>query len=233
MDFITGLNRLLRTNGIISGDDDDITTFADTQHAADIELAQIAIQDELASLVAERLIPYEKTSATITLLTNTRTYTLASDFIRFYGTNPSFYDSTDNVRIYEYLGGEDSLKENDYTYKTTQGSPDSWYWDNTTTKNVAFYYVPSSDYNNRSLSYDYEKSVSVTTSTDTLPFHAIEEAQAFISCAARRFKYMDQEIEVINGLELDKDPIYKSAKARLLSFLRFQNPSGHYGRAYT
>ncbi len=123
MDFLTGVNRLLRTNQIIGGDDDDITTFADTQHAADIEMAQIAIQDEIASLVANRLLDYEKTSSTITLLTSTRTYTLAADFVRFYGNNPSFYDSTTNTMIHEYRGGEDALKHDDYTYKTATGNP--------------------------------------------------------------------------------------------------------------
>ena len=48
MDFVGAVNRLLRLNAIITGDDDNITTFSDTQHAAAISLAQIAIQDELA-----------------------------------------------------------------------------------------------------------------------------------------------------------------------------------------
>ena len=126
--FLTGLNRLMRINGIIAGDDNDITTFSDTQHAADIELAQIAIQDELSYLVSDQLIPYEKTSDTITLLTGTRSYSLAADFVRFYGTNASFYDSTDNVMIYELNGGEDNLRDLDYQYKTTTGTPSFWYW---------------------------------------------------------------------------------------------------------
>ena len=229
MDFITGLNRLLRTNQIITGDDDSITTFSDTQHAADIELAQIAIQDELASLVADKFIDYEKATDTISLVTGTRTYTLASDFIRFYGERPSFYDSTDNVRIYEYTGGEDSLRDVDYQYKTTQGNPWSWYWDSTTSKSVAFYLVPESTFNGRSLSYDYEKSVTVTVAADTLPFHNDEASQAFISCAARRFRVMDESLIVPT---LEEDAIYTSSKARLLAFLGNRNPSSRYGRSF-
>src|SRR3989304_5888788 len=105
MDFITGVNRLLRINGVIRGDDDAITTFSDTQHSADIQLAQIAITDEIAELVSDRLISYEKATATISLVTSTRTYALETNFIRFFGPHPSFYDSTDNVRIYELKGG--------------------------------------------------------------------------------------------------------------------------------
>ena len=47
MDFIAAVNRVMRINTIIKGDDDNITTFSDTQHAASISLAQISIQDEL------------------------------------------------------------------------------------------------------------------------------------------------------------------------------------------
>jgi len=229
MDFVTGVNRLLRTNQIIGGDDDDIVDFTDTQHAADIELAQIAIQDELSSLVADKMIPYEKASNTISLVTGTRTYALQTDFVRFYGTRPSFYDSTDNTKIWEYVGGEDQLRDDDYQYKTAQGNPWAWYWHNTTTKQVAFYSVPSSTYNGRSLSYDYEKSVAVTLYTDTLPFINDEEAQAFISCAARRFRVMDESLQVT---KLEDDPIYSSAMSRLLSFLKNTNPSEKYGRSY-
>lgn len=229
MNFLTGVNRLLRINGIIAGDDDAITSFDDTQHAADIELAQIAIQDELTDLISERLIPYEKTSSTINLVTSTRNYALQTNFMRFYGENPSFYDSTDNVRIYEYPGGEDSLRDADYQYATTEGSPVYWYWYNTTTKQIGFYNVPSSEYNGRSLSYDYEKSVSVSSSSDTLPFISEEEAQTFISCAARRFKFMDGSI---NAPRVEDDATYASAKIRLLNLLRNTNPASFYGRRY-
>jgi len=223
------VNRLLRTNQIITGDDDSITTFSDTQHAADIELAQIAIQDELGDLVANKFIDYEKATATISLVTSTRTYTLASDFVRFYGSNPSFYDSTDNVRHYEYVGGEDALRDTDYQYKTTEGGPWAWYWDSTTSKSVAFYSVPQSTYNGRSLSYDYEKSVAVTVAADTIPLHNDEAAQAFISCAARRFKVMDESLIVPT---LEEDAVYISAKARLISFLGNTDGSGRYGRSF-
>jgi len=227
-DFIAGVNRLLRINGIIRGDDDAITTFSDTQHSSDIQMAQIAIQDELGEIVSENLIPYEHTTDTISLVTNTRSYAIASDFIRFFGV-ASFYDSTDNVRIYEYRGGEQALMNYDYNYKTTQGTPVYWYWDYTTTKKVAFYNVPDSTHNGRSLSYDYEKSVNVTNATDTLPLHNNEEYYAFVQMASRRFKFMIERKD--QGL-LTEDSTYNNAKARLYNFLRPANPSNQYGKRY-
>ena len=226
--FLQGVNRHLRINTIIQGDDDDLTSFSDTQHAADSSLAQIAIQDEIGEVVSERLIPYEHTTATITLATSTRSYALESDFVRFFG-KPSFYDSTDNRRIYEYPGGEQVLMNVDYKYKTTEGTPVEFYWDNTTTKNVAFYNVPSSAYNSRSLAYDYEKSVLVTNTTDTLPFHNTEEYHAFISMAARRFRFMIEKRDL--GL-LPMDATYSNAKSRLYALLKPSDPSQYYGRRH-
>jgi len=211
------------------GDDDDITSFSETQHAAYISLAKIAIQDELSEIVSERLIPYEKTSATITLASGTRTYSLAADFVRFFGSNPSFYDSTDNTRIYEFHGGEDKLRDFDYLYKTNTGAPNWWYWDNTTTKSVGFYSVPNATYDTRSLQYDYEKSVMVSDATDTLPLHNNEEFYSFAQAATRRFDFMRSKQP--QGL-LTEDATYNNAKARLYAFLRQTNPSKHYGYHY-
>lgn len=227
--FLDAVNRVLRIEGIIRGDDDDIVAFTETQHASAISLAMIAVQDELSEIVSERLIPYEKATSTISLIAGTRTYSLISGFIRFFGERPSFYDSTDNVRIYEWAGGEDRLRDQDYQYKTTQGAPSWWYWSDTTSKEVAFYSVPSSAYNGRSLSYDYEKSVMVSNSSDTMPFHNNEEFYAFSGMAARRFNFM--RTQQPQGL-LTEDATYNNAKSRLYAFLRPSNPSKHYGFGY-
>lgn len=228
MTFLEAVNRLLRINTIIKGDDDTITTFSDTQHAADISLAQIAIQDELTEIISERLIPYEHDTATISLVASQRSYTLDSGFIRFFGL-PSFYDSTSNIRIYEYKGGEKALMNHDMMYKTVEGSPMWFYWDNTSTKKVAFYNVPSSAYDARSLSYDFEQSVMVTNTTDTIPFHNNEENYAFVSMASQRFKFMIEKKEM--G-ELMRNSTYANAKTRLYNLLRWKDPSGSYGKKY-
>ena len=227
--FLAGVNRVMRINNIIRGDDDAITTFSDTQHSADIQKAQIAIQSEISSIISDRLIGYEKTSSTISLVTGTRTYVLASNFIRFYGSNPSFYDSTNNIRYYEYTGGEDTLRDYDYQYATTTGSPIWWYWVDTTSKTVGIYQLPSSSFNGLSLSYDYEKSVTVTNTTDTLPFITDEEYYAFADMAARRMKFLMTEQPL--G-ELQKDATYKEAKSVLYSLMRPTNPTNFYGSRY-
>lgn len=228
MTFLEAVNRLLRINTVIKGDDDDVTTFSDTQHAADLSLAQIAIQDELTEIVSERMIPYEHTTDTIALVNGTRSYALNSNFIRFFGL-PSFYDSTTNIRLYEHPGGEEKLMHQDYHYKTNTGTPVTWYWDNTTTKKVAFYNIPDASYDGRSISYDYEKSVLVSVVSDTMPFHNNEEAYSFVSMAARRFRFMIDQRDL--GL-LTEDKTYNNAKSRLYALIKHGDPVGRYGKSY-
>jgi len=225
MDFLTGVNRLLRRNNIIKGDDDDIINFDDNQHAAKIELAQIAIQDELTNLVANELIPYEKTTGSLTTSDGVRTYTLASDFIRMFGRKPYFYYDTDNQQVFEYEGGEDGLRLAIPNYLDQVGSPIWWYPDITTTKKIAFYPTIDPPSANRTYTYEYEKDVSVSAEADTLPFHNDQEAQTFIQMAARRFKYLEADQEI----QIEVDPLYQSAKATLLSLMRFSNRKTRWG----
>ena len=228
MTFLEAVNRLLRINGIIRGDDDAITTFSDTQHSADIQLAQIAIQEEIAEVASTASLPYEHTTSTISLVAGTRVYALQTDFIRFFGM-PSFYDSTSNTRIYEYKGGEPSLMQHDFQYKTVNGGVAYFYWDNTTTKQVAFYNIPDATWDGRSLAYDYEKSILVTNTTDTIPFHNNEEAYTFVTMAARRFAYMLERKST--GLLTD-DATYNNSKSRLFHLIRHGNPTPYYRKNY-
>lgn len=226
MNFLAAVNRVLRQNGIIKGDDDDITTFSDLQHNATLNLAQIAIQSELNDLISDSLIPYEKTSGSIVTVVGTRSYTLAADFIRFYGNPPLLYNAADNRQIFLYPGGEDTLRRVQFDYKTATGTPNYFYFDRTTTKKIAFFQVPNEV---KTWAYDYEKDVSVTNSSDTLPFHNESEAQTFCDMAGRRFKYLfEQKPEAT----IFNDPIYISAKSRIFNLMIGRNPRGKYGSRY-
>lgn len=233
MTFLEAVNRVLRVNGIIRGDTDTVSTFSDTAHNATLNLAIVAIQDELGSLVAERLIPYEFASSTVTLVSGTRTYSLASDFIRFYGS-AFFYDSNGNREIYEYSGGREKLQQDIPNYKTASGSPINWYWEPGTTKQIGFYQVPGSNENGRIYTYDYEKSVMVSASTDTIPLHNTEEANQFCLMSARRFKIMFEDTDKASDIVsvLDNDQTYRSAKKNLINFIKGENPPAKYSPTY-
>ena len=226
MNFLSAVTRIMRAEGILRGDTDAPTTFSDLQHGATINLAQIAVQDELQELVADNVIPYEHSSTgSIVTLAGTRSYSLPPDFVRFFGT-PSLFDTASNIRLYEYPGGEQALMDTFQNYKTQQTLPVNWYFDLTTTKKIAFWPVPNDA---RTYTFDYEKDVSVTSASDALPFHNEIEAQAFCRLAARRFKFLYQGMEVAL---LAGDPEHMKAKATLMLLISGASPSSQYAPIY-
>ena len=233
MTLLDCINRILRTCAVIRGDTDTVSTLSDVQHNASLNLAIVAIQNELIRLVADRLIPSERqTSGTITLVVNQRTYTLASDFTRFYGV-PHFYDASDNRQIFEWDGGLEALQLEIPTYATDSGSVNYWYWEPTSTKKIGTFQVSSSS--GTVLGYEYEGSVLISNATDPLPFHNNEESYMFTEMAARRFKFIYEDVK--NELDiqavLEKDYTYRSSKAMLLALIKGKNPSGFYGTRYS
>ena len=226
MTFLQAVNRVLRSAAILRGDDDEVSTFSDVQHNAALNLAIVAIQSELADLMADRMISYEKTSGSIVTVNGTRTYAVAADFVRFYGQRPFLYNATDNLAMYEYNGGVDSLRHDILDYQTQAGDPYYWYWEDTTTKKIGLFPVPNSA---ETWTYDYEKDVSVTASSDTLPFHNEMEAQAFCDMATPHFKLL---LTRQDTGALAQNASYTMAKARLSGLLRPTDPNNRYGSVY-
>ena len=233
MNYLGAVTRLMQLNGHIRGDTDPPSSFSDTAHNSTMVIAQLAIQDELTSLAAERLIPYERASTSIGLTTGTRTYTLPSDFVSFYG-HAHLYDATDNRLIFEFPGGEEDLQLTDYKYQTTQGTPNYWYFVPGPTKTIGLYQVPNSNYNGRTLTYDYEASILITAETNTVPFHNTDECNTFCLIASRRFKFMYEDVERKADIQsiLDQDVSYRTGRATLMRLIKGQNPPGRWKPVY-
>ena len=225
--FLDAVNRVLRVNTIIKGDDDNITTFMDVQHNATLNLAIIAIQNELTEVTSDSLIPLERATGSVATSNGVRAYALASDFIQFYG-NALLYDSSSNRQLFQYPGGEKKLRLEIFDYKTQAGQPNWWYFADAASKQIAFYQVPNSAI---TYSYDYERSVYVEIASDELPFHNKEEAHTFCMMAARRFKFLFEDAQNTD-LVLQNDASYQGAKARLARVMAGQNPPGRYGNIY-
>lgn len=226
MTFLETVNRVLRSSGIIRGDTDPVTSFSDLQHGATLNLAIIAIQDELNELISDNAIPYEHdNTGSIVTVASTRSYSLPTNFVRFAGT-PSLYDSASNVRVYEFPGGEDALRDLDYKYLTNVSNPIYFYFDATTTKKIAFWPIPQEA---NTYTFDYQKSVSVSAASDTMPFHTDAEGQAFARLATRRFKML---FEGLDSATIPGDPERNSAKATLFSLMSGGNPSRSWAPVY-
>jgi hypothetical protein len=227
MNLITAVGRILRANGVIRGDTDLPTTLSDLQHGATINLAAVAIQDDLNDLVSDELIPYEyDNTGSIVTVAGTRTYSLPSNFVQFFGSPAVLYRSSNNVNLYEYPGGLERLIVVHQDYATTQSDPQYWYLEPGTTKKIGFWPVPSSAI---TFTFPYEKDVSVTSASDTLPFQNEIEAQTFCRIASRRFKFLYESLE-LSGL--DQDPERTDAKATLFALIKGRRPSKTWAPIY-
>ena len=232
--FLQVVNRVLRINTVIGADDDDLTTFDDTQHVATLQIAKIAIQSTLTELTSDRIIPYEEADGTITTLTGQRLYALPADFIRFKGEKPFLLkldsnSESDNITVNEYPGGEEKLRRQVLDYRTQPGESRWFYQIMSSTKQIGLYQIPDSSINNVVYRFPYEKSVYVSVAADTMPFTTQQESDAFSDMAARRFQFMFTS-QPIEGLE--RDSVYATGKANLMNLLRRTNPTGAYGYSY-
>ena len=238
MDFLGGVNRLLRAEGALRDDDSLLTSFSGTSFAASSEFAQIAIQTELTSLVAEGFLPYEEKDATLTLVDGTRLYALASDFVRFRDKDP-FLLKVDvsgaslNETLRQWPGGEDALRQNVWGYRDETGAPGWFYVSGGTVKQIGLYKVPDSTAAGDTYRYYYESAVSVAIETDDLPFATEQEAETFIRVAGRRYKFIQAAPELRLQLwpaGLKNDGEREDALGVLQSLLRATPPTGYYGR---
>jgi hypothetical protein len=230
MSFLSAVNRMLQLNGIIRGDTDVLASFTDTMHASTSAIAQIAVQNEITELSSRGTLPYQhKITGSLTLLAGTRSYALAADFISMWSDAPFFYDATQNYQIFQYQGGEEQLRNDILTYRTDAGAPNWFYFELGTSSKASFYPVPDSSVNNRAIAYDYNASVNVSASTDSIPFSTTDQQYAFCEMAARRFKFLfEGKVDV----PMDSDPVYREARSRLFSLLKWKQPGRRYGRVY-
>jgi hypothetical protein len=232
--FLDGVNRVLRQNAIITGDDDDITSFADLQHRASTQLAQIAIQSTITELSSDKCLPVEETDATLTMVEGQRTYDLASDFVRFIEERPFFLEidgSGDSANRFMmlYPGGEAQLKREILDYREQSGTPNYFYNMKAATKSIGVFQVPDDSYDGVDFRYTYEKSIYPTVADDVLPFTTVQEDHAFLDMASRRFQFMFTK-QPMEGLE--QDIIYKTARTGLLGLLNQTYATTEYGYSY-
>ena len=217
------------------GDDDDQTSFSQTQHAAAMSLAQIAIQAELADLVSGEIIPYELTDATITTVAGTRTYALNSSFLTLQELYMEELDSSSEAsgsRITHYKGGEKQLRADFPRYREDQGRPIFFYFIGGNSKTVGLTPVPSEVLTYR---YYYQSDVNVSVETDTIPMVTETEAQTFIRMAARHFKYLKASAVVREQLfpnGISQDPVILQARSTLMGLMNPLPVKTHYGKRY-
>ena len=162
------VNEVLKKGKVINGDSGVLTTLTDSARQLYIDNAVQAINEAMDELYA--LSGCQKPNVmgtdTITLVTSTRAYTLNSSLTRLHFP---LIDTTNGNYIYEYEGGYQDLFEDqpipaDYTslpnYGVIRPSDGKLYIDTS----------PASTYNGRVYTYNYEKDISISSASDTVPF---------------------------------------------------------------
>jgi len=231
MTFLEAVNRMLRLATLMQWDDDDITTFSNTQHAGNISLCRQAVQHVLNELVGDQFLWDEDQDSHITTVASTRTYSLAADFVQFTGDKPWIFQLEGAVGtdangqfLYEYPGGEDQLKKDVFKYTSQTGTPQWFYF--TDDQEVGLYPIPDAANVYR---YTYEKNVMVDNESDTLPFDSDQKAYAFVDMATRLFKMLFTK-QPLEGL--GRDVIYLGAKSALMALLKKKDHIPQYGYRY-
>ena len=162
------VNEILKRTSDIAGDAGALSSLTDSPRQVLIDLAVQVVNEGIDKLytTAEIAQPNEQSSGSMTLVTSTRAYTLASDLIQL---RFPMIDRTNNQYIGEYPGGYNAMliadPEQDDTglpmfgaFRTTDG----------------LFYVdraPTSVENGRIYTYQYDKNLALTVAASTVPFN--------------------------------------------------------------
>lgn len=235
MTFLEAINRILRVTTVMQWDDDDITSFSQNQHAATISLARQAVQHVVNDLTSDEFLFPEDAQGHLTMVDGTRTYSLASDFVRLQGKEPWFHglegaagtDANSQFLAY-YPGGEDILKKQVPKYTSQTGTPQWYYF--TGDREIGIYPIPGTEANGNVYRYDYQKDVMPESESDSLPVYSDAQGYSFVDAAARVFTFL-WTTQPVDGL--DNDSIYKKGKGALMALNRKRKSNNKYGYRYS
>lgn len=162
------VNEILKRTSNIAGDAGALSSLTDSPRQVLIDLSVQVVNEGIDDLYAATDIaqPSEQAESTLTLVTSTRAYTLASDLIQI---RYPMIDRTNNQYIGEYPGGYNAMllqdPEQDDTglpmfgaFRATDGK---FFLDR----------APTSVENGRIYYYQYDKNLALTVAASTVPFN--------------------------------------------------------------
>ena len=140
-----------------------------------------------------------------------------------------------NRKVYHYEGDEPKLRRVLDNYRDVKGQPIWFYVADGSTRQVGFYNVPSNDHAGEVYRYFYDKSLTVSTETDTIPLINEAAAESFAEGCGVHFNYlrmtpMERQQFFPNGLQ--NDPGLQQARAKTMEFITVIPPEKKYGRDY-
>lgn len=166
--LLNSVNEVFKRMSVIAGDASALTTLTDSARQHPIDVAVQVINegiDELYSAIS-RPIPKEQAESTITLVTSTRSYSLASDLIQL---RFPMIDKTNNQYLVEFPGGYNRLLLQDPEQNDT-GLPQCGAI-SPVNGNLHLDRAPTSAENGRVYTYQYDKNLALSAAADTVPFN--------------------------------------------------------------
>lgn len=165
--LLNAVNEILKRTGVISGDSGALTTLTDSARQRPIDVAVQVINEAMDELykLPGLSAPQGQGESTITLATGDKDYSLASDLVRL---RFPLIDKTNNQYITEFPGGYNRILVFDPEQDDT-GQP---HWGAISPVDGELYLdrAPTADVNGNIYTYQYDKDISVSQLTDTVPF---------------------------------------------------------------
>jgi hypothetical protein len=165
--LLNAVNETLKRVNEIAGDAGLLTTLTDSARQHPVDIAVQVVNEGVIDLysVSQIAQPNEQAQSTITLVTSTRAYALASDLVAL---RWPFIDKTNNQYLTEYPGGYNAMLVGDPEQDDT-GLP---YYAaiRPTDGYLHLDRAPTSVENGRIYTYQYDKSLIMTAAASTVPF---------------------------------------------------------------
>lgn len=168
--LLNATNEILKRCGIIAGDAGLLTTLTDSARQRWIDTSIQVTNEGIAELytTCEKPMPNEQAESTLVLVTGTRAYTLATDLVQL---RWPFIDKTNSQYLFEFSGGYNAMLIADPEQNDT-GLPQYGAIRATDAK-LHLDRAPTSVENGRIYTYQYDKALTLTVLTDTVPFNDV------------------------------------------------------------
>jgi len=165
--LLDGANEVLKRVGVISGDGAVLTSLTSSSRQNAVDVAVQVINEGINDLYATSNVPKPngQGEGTITLATGDRDYALETGLIRL---RYPLRDKVNAQRIFEFPGGYNAMLDHDLEQDDT-GLP-IYAAISPVTGELHVDRAPTADDNGKVYTYQYEKDLALTLSTDTVPF---------------------------------------------------------------
>lgn len=191
--LLNGVNEVLKKASLLDSDVGVLSSLTDSGRQSYIDTAVQALNECVDDLYVtlDRSKPLQLTSSTITLVTDTRTYALASD-LNILRPEYHLIDRTNSHTIYwdmdedayRQLITQDLEQDDTGLPSIATVSPETGY--------AFFDRAPTSAHNGNVYTYYYDKDLELTVAADTFPFENVV-FRPIVSAAYERFVYLDRK----------------------------------------